>query len=94
MLGSNCFASRSACFRCSNPRPDSAGADPGPACYRRGGPLAVTDCNAVFFDAANNFKGCIPGLHEVLRRQGLLEGLWCLDPKETLSPGHVARQSS
>ena len=49
--------------------------------------IAVTDCNAVFFDAANNFKGCIPGLHEVLRRQGLLEGLWCLDPKETLSPG-------
>lgn len=49
--------------------------------------IAETDCNAVFFDAANNFKGCIPGLHEVLRRQGLLEGLWCLDPKETLSPG-------
>ena len=47
----------------------------------------VTDCNAAFFDAANNFAGCIPGLHEILRRQGLLEGLWCLDPNETLSPG-------
>jgi len=41
----------------------------------------------LFFDAANSFRGCIPGLHEVLRRQGLLEGLWCLDPEERLSPG-------
>jgi len=48
---------------------------------------AVTDCNAVFFDAANNFRGCIPGIHEVLRRQGLLEGIWCLDERETLGPG-------
>ena len=47
----------------------------------------VTDANAAIFDAANNFAGCIPGIHEVLRRQGLLEGIWCLDPKETLSPG-------
>jgi dihydrodipicolinate synthase/N-acetylneuraminate lyase len=47
----------------------------------------VTDCNAAFFDAANRFGGCIPGLHEVLRRQGLLEGLWCLDPGEALGPG-------
>jgi dihydrodipicolinate synthase/N-acetylneuraminate lyase len=47
----------------------------------------VTDSNAAFFDAANSFKGCIAGLHEVLRRQGLLEGIWCLDPKETLGPG-------
>lgn len=47
----------------------------------------VTDCNAAFFDAANNFAGCIPGLHEVLRRQGLFEGISCLDPRETLSPG-------
>jgi hypothetical protein len=38
----------------------------------------VTDCNAAFFDAAHNFAGCIAGLHEVLRRQGLLEGIWCL----------------
>ena len=47
----------------------------------------ITDCNAAFFDAANRFAGCIAGLHEVLRRQGLLEGTWCLDPNETLSPG-------
>ena len=49
--------------------------------------IAVTDCNAAFFDAAHGFAGCIAGLHEVLRRQGLLEGIWCLDPDETLSPG-------
>jgi hypothetical protein len=49
--------------------------------------VEVTDCNAAFFDAANNYAGCIPGIHEVLRRQGLLEGIWCLDPNETLSPG-------
>ncbi len=48
---------------------------------------AVTDCNAAFFDAAHGFAGCIAGLHEVLRRQGLLEGIWCLDEHETLSPG-------
>jgi hypothetical protein len=49
--------------------------------------VEVTDCNAAFFDVPNQFAGCIAGLHEVLRRQGLLEGIWCLDPKETLSPG-------
>jgi dihydrodipicolinate synthase/N-acetylneuraminate lyase len=49
--------------------------------------VEVTDCNAAFFDAANQFSGCIAGLHEVLRRQGLLEGTWCLNPDETLSPG-------
>jgi len=49
--------------------------------------IEVTDTNAVFFDAAHGFAGCIAGLHEVLRRQGLLEGIWCLDPDETLSPG-------
>jgi hypothetical protein len=47
----------------------------------------VTDCNSAFFDVANNFKGCIAGCHEVLRRQGLMQGLWCLDPDEALSPG-------
>ena len=52
--------------------------------------IEVTDCNAAFFDAANQFAGCIAGLHEVLRRQGLLEGIWCLDPNETLSPGQAA----
>jgi hypothetical protein len=49
--------------------------------------VEITDCNAAFFDAARNFSGCIAGLHEVLRRQGLLEGIWCLDSKEGLSPG-------
>jgi dihydrodipicolinate synthase/N-acetylneuraminate lyase len=52
--------------------------------------VEVTDANAVLFDAANGFAGCIAGLHEVLRRQGLLEGIWCLDPNETLSPGQSA----
>ncbi len=52
--------------------------------------IEVTDSNAAFFDAANGFAGCIAGLHEVLRRQGLLEGLWCLDPHETLGPGQLA----
>jgi dihydrodipicolinate synthase/N-acetylneuraminate lyase len=47
----------------------------------------ITDSNAAFFDAAHRFAGCIAGLHEVLRRQGLLEGIWCLDPHETLSHG-------
>ncbi|NOS72555.1 MAG: dihydrodipicolinate synthase family protein [Verrucomicrobia bacterium] len=50
----------------------------------------ITDCNAAFFDAANNFAGCIPGLHEILRRQGLLEGIWCLEAAETL--GHGQRE--
>ena len=49
--------------------------------------LQITDANAAFFDASNHFKGCIAGIHEVLRRQGLLKGIWCLDPEEALSPG-------
>jgi dihydrodipicolinate synthase/N-acetylneuraminate lyase len=48
---------------------------------------AVTDCNGAFFDAANQFAGCIPGIHEILRRQGLLANLVCLDESLTLSPG-------
>jgi len=67
--------------RCSN-------ADATPDLLRLG--TEITDCNAAFFDAANGFRGCIAGLHEVLRRQGLLEGLWCLDESETLSPGQLA----
>ena len=51
--------------------------------------IAITDANAAFFDAANHYAGCIPGIHEVLRRQGLLGGTWCLDPHETLSPGQL-----
>jgi hypothetical protein len=50
---------------------------------------AVTDANGAIFDAANAFAGCIPGIHEVLRRQGLLCGTWCLEPRETLSPGQA-----
>jgi hypothetical protein len=51
--------------------------------------VEVTDCNAAFFDVPNQFAGCVAGLHEVLRGQGLLEGIWCLDPKETLSHGQL-----
>ena len=49
----------------------------------------VTDCNSAFFDVANNFHGCIAGCHEVLRRQGLLQGIWCLDRAEGLGPGQI-----
>jgi dihydrodipicolinate synthase/N-acetylneuraminate lyase len=65
-------------------------------CRREGGSGALgllalgqqlTDANAAIFDARNGFRGCIPGIHEVLRRQGLLAGRWCLDPYEDLSPG-------
>ncbi len=49
--------------------------------------INITDSNAAFFDAKNNFKGCIAGLHEVLRTQGLMKGIWCLDPHEVLSEG-------
>lgn len=46
----------------------------------------LTDANGAIFDVRHDFAGCIPGIHEVLRRQGLLAGTWCLDPRETLSP--------
>jgi dihydrodipicolinate synthase/N-acetylneuraminate lyase len=49
----------------------------------------VTDCNSAFFDVAHDFHGCIAGCHEILRRQGLLEGIWCIDPHEGLSPGQL-----
>jgi hypothetical protein len=49
----------------------------------------VTDCNSVIFDVAHNFAGCIPGCHEILRRQGLMTSIHCLDPHETLSPGQA-----
>jgi len=49
--------------------------------------VEITAANAAVFDAANQFAGCIPGIHDILHRQGLLEGTWCLDPQETLSPG-------
>ena len=49
----------------------------------------VTETNSVFFDTANGFKGCIAGLHDVLRRQGLMENIYCLNPEETMSPGQA-----
>jgi hypothetical protein len=49
----------------------------------------VTDCNSALFDVGHDFHGCIAGCHEVLRRQGLLEGTWCLDSSEGLSPGQA-----
>jgi dihydrodipicolinate synthase/N-acetylneuraminate lyase len=49
----------------------------------------ITDCNAAFFDAAHQFAGCIPGIHQVLNRQGLLANTLCLDPDEVLSPGQA-----
>ncbi len=53
----------------------------------------VTDCNGAVFDVANDFRGVIAGCHEVLRRQGLLEGIWCLDPEEGLGPGQAGEIS-
>jgi dihydrodipicolinate synthase/N-acetylneuraminate lyase len=50
---------------------------------------ALTDANSAVFDVTHGFAGCIPGIHEVLRRQGLLDGIWCLDPHETLSPNQA-----
>lgn len=58
-----------------------------PALLSRG--AALTDANAAIFDVTHDFAGCIPGIHEVLRRQGLLAGTWCLDPEEVLSPGQA-----
>lgn len=49
----------------------------------------LTDANKAIFDAENNFRGCIPGIHQVLYEQGLLRGIWCLDPAETLSEGQL-----
>ena len=50
---------------------------------------ALTEANGAIFDAAHDFAGCIPGIHEVLRRQGLIRGTWCLDPDESLSAGQA-----
>jgi dihydrodipicolinate synthase/N-acetylneuraminate lyase len=51
--------------------------------------VELTDANAAIFDAANGFAGCIAGIHEILRRQGILEGIWCLDPAESLGTGQI-----
>jgi dihydrodipicolinate synthase/N-acetylneuraminate lyase len=66
-------------------RQAEAGAELSPEVLQRN--VEVTDANAALFDVAHGFAGCIPGVHEVLRRQGLLLGTWCLDPEEQLSPG-------
>ncbi|HKG90839.1 MAG TPA: dihydrodipicolinate synthase family protein [Gemmatimonadaceae bacterium] len=66
----------------------AAGSPPDPHWLSAG--AALTDANGAIFDARHAFAGCIPGIHEVLRRQGLLRGLWTLDPNETLSPGQRA----
>lgn len=71
------------CHAASQPGDDGVPAD----LLRRG--AEVTDANAAFFDAAHDFRGCNAGLIEVLRRQGLLEGAWCLDPAEALGPGQA-----
>jgi dihydrodipicolinate synthase/N-acetylneuraminate lyase len=63
----------------------SEGIDPDLLAYG----AALTDANAAIFDRANGYAGCIPGIHEVLRRQGLLDSRRCLDPGETLSPGQM-----
>lgn len=62
--------------------------DPGAAEWRQVA-TELTDANAAIFDVAHGFRGCVAGIHEVLRQQGLLEGTWCLDPNETLSPGQM-----
>ncbi|MFW6309212.1 MAG: dihydrodipicolinate synthase family protein [bacterium] len=51
----------------------------------------ITEANSAIFDSENKFQGCIPGIHEILRRQGLLKGRWCLDPEEKLSPGQLTK---
>lgn len=63
------------------------GEGPNGALLREG--MALTDANSAIFDAAHAFAGCIPGIHEILRRRGLLAGTWCLDPHEMLSPGQA-----
>ena len=62
--------------------------DPGSARWRQVA-SELTDANAAIFDAAHGFRGCIAGIHEILRRQGLLDGVWCLNPEEALSAGQI-----
>lgn len=69
-------------------RPVAEGAAIPPGLLATG--VDLTDANAAVFDAANGFAGCIPGIHEVLVREGVLAGRWCLDPDEDLSPGQRA----
>jgi hypothetical protein len=85
LLGQWAVGTRSASMLLA--RIHSASADDYPALLQLGAEL--TDLNAAVFDAANQFRGCIAGIHEVLRRQGLLQGVWCLDEEESLSPGQA-----
>jgi len=75
------------CHAVTRDTPSPAGGDDAVRLLALGAEL--TDANAALFDPAHQFAGCIPGIHEVLRRQGLLEGRWCLDPHEELSPGQM-----
>ena len=86
-LGGVDEASRRSCWSDASRRPGFKACQR--ICSRAG--IEVTDSNAAFFDAANGFAGCIAGLHEVLRRQGLLETVRCLDPHEGLSPVSAKR---
>jgi dihydrodipicolinate synthase/N-acetylneuraminate lyase len=75
--------------RCRAARVGSAGGSDPATLDLLGVGAALTDVNRALFDPAHQFAGCIPGIHEVLRRQGLLAGRWCLDPHEELSPGQM-----
>jgi hypothetical protein len=75
--------------RCRASRLASAGNRDPAALDLLGLGAALTDVNRALFDPAHQFAGCIPGIHEVLCRQGLLAGRWCLDPEEDLSPGQM-----
>jgi dihydrodipicolinate synthase/N-acetylneuraminate lyase len=74
--------------RCRSVSAGDSGGDDLPRLLALGAEL--TDANAALFDPAHQFAGCIPGIHEILRRQGILAGRWCLDPHEELSPGQAA----
>src|SRR5688572_11338528 len=75
------------CHEVTGKAPDQRGGDGVLRLLATGAQL--TEANAALFDPAHQFAGCIPGIHEVLRRQGLLAGRWCLDPHEELSPGQM-----
>jgi len=85
LLGQWAVGTRRAVAMVEDARAAHAGSRSRGALARMGPEL--TDTNAALFDAANGFRGCIAGIHEVLRRQGMLAGAWCLDPNESLSPG-------
>jgi hypothetical protein len=75
------------CHAVTTATPDGAGSEEPLRLLALGAEL--TDANAALFDPSHQFAGCIAGIHEVLRRQGLLAGRWCLDPHEDLSPGQM-----